>query len=130
MKQVLLTVSALLMLSSCTVKTGTETYIVRENKLGTAVVPMEDVEVLALQLQEDGTVVRRKVTIKTRTVIRVGIEFIARADQILTLEPVKFQAIVPDATGKLVKSDVMTVDANTAIKIGTTTFTPEVEPTK
>ena len=119
----LLLLTSLISLNSCSVKMGSAAYVMRENKLGTAIVPMEDVKVKALQLQGDGSIKAVTVTIKTHTVVRVGIEFIGRDDQILTQEAKKFQAMVPDKDGALVLT-VFTLDAKVAVKIGTATWTP------
>ncbi len=96
--------------------------MLRENKLGVAVAPLEEFTVKAWQLQEDKKTMKIvKVTIKTHTVIRVGIQFICREDQILTTQSTQIEAMVPDKDGKLVKTK-LTIDASTAIKIGTTTW--------
>ena len=90
---------------------------------------MVDVKVKALQPQADGSIKVVTVTIKTHTVIRVGIEFIARDDQILTQEVKKFQAMVPDKDGALVLTD-FTLDAKVGVKIGTATWTEPAKETK
>ncbi len=120
-----LTISACASGCGLSVEAGSESYMLRENKLGTAVAVMEDVTIKAWKLQADKTVRVEKVTIKTHTVIRVGVQFICREDQILTTEEKSFDAMVPDKDGKLVKSS-LTVDQFTGIKIGTATW-PETE---
>jgi len=117
------------------VRMGSESFLIRQNITGKAIVPMEEVKVKAMKLQEDGKTIKEVETIiKVRTVIRVGIQYIGRDDQILTREKVQFAAMVPDETGKnLVKVDKMTVDENTGIKIGTAIWEPmekeaEVKP--
>lgn len=93
--------------------------MMRENKKGIGIVPMEDVKVKAWSLDDNGKTSSIKQTlIKTHTVIRVGIEYIHRADQILTTEEVRFKAMVPDAHENLVLTD-FTLDAKTGVKIGT-----------
>lgn len=113
----------ILLSSGCAIQAGSETITIRENKLGTAIVPMVDVTLMASRKQDDGTVRVVKVTIKKHTNIRVGCEWIDRDDQILTEEAVKFQAMVPDAKGELILSEYL-LDAKVGMKIGTTEWKP------
>lgn len=98
--------------------------MLRENRLGVAIAPMEDVKISAYQKQDDGTIVKKDVLVRQHTVIRVGIEYVAdRDDQISVVKAVTFKAMVPDKDGILVQTD-FTLDKGTAIKIGTAKWEP------
>ncbi len=120
------------MLSGCgfDVKMGSETKVIRENKLGTAIAPMEDIKVKAMRLQDDlKTIKLVDVTIKRYTVIRVGIECVFKGSaQILTQNDVTFSAMTPDKDGKLGISNTI-VPRLTGIQIGTEVWQPPVNAT-
>lgn len=120
-----------LTLSGCgfDVKMGSETKIIRENKEGTAIAPVEDVKAKCKRLLEDGSIKDVDVTIKKYTVIRVGIECVFKdVSQVLTQKDVTFDAMTPDKDGKLSISKTF-VPALTGIKIGTTTWQPPANAT-
>ncbi len=124
------TIFALATISGCgfDVKMGSETKVIRENKLGTAIAPMEDIKVKAMRLQDDRKTIKLvDVTIKRYTVIRVGIECVFKESaQILTQDDVTFSAMTPDKDGKLGVSTTI-VPRLTGIQIGTEVWQPPEE---